>query len=713
MTHEDAQMRVAESPNSDSGSTWAARSAGVAARLGSVTALFLALFYGVLVQDRQFAFRDAAAYYYPLHLRVQQEWQAGRWPLWNPEANAGTPLLGNPTAAVLYPGKLVFFLLPYPWAARVYLIAHVLLAFVTMGALLRAWNVSPTGRTLGALAYAFGAPVLTQTGNVIYLVGASWAPLGLLAADRWLRLQRRGAVPGLALVLAMQVLGGDPEAAYVTVIAAAGYAAGLAGTRAPSIWRRQLKSLAAGLVLVWLGLLGLSWCSARSLRAAVHTGPGVPDPWWPPVGLLVAGAWGIVAAGFCWRAWKRPDVRGFGAMLGGLLGASVLALVLAGAQLVPVVELSRQSFRAAESEGFHNIYPFSMSPFQLVEAIWPNLYGTLDRGNRSWFVTLPPRREDNLWMPSIYLGGLTLVLASAGAGFRGGPPWRAWLTGLAVVSLLAALGSYGSPLLWARSVPGWGSRLGVLEPPGVTAVRNDGLLADGDGGVYWLLASALPAFRTFRYPAKLLVFTVLSVSALAALGWDRVASGHSRRAVLTARLLLVVSLAALTGTCLGGRSLRSFFGGLPGSALPNYGPLDVEGAIADVRAAFGQAAVIFATALVLTVLVPRRRGLAGAIAVAALALDLAVANARHVVTVPQSAFEGTPRIWKLIQDAEKADPAPGPFRVQRVSIWWPRQWYEERSPERTEEITRWERGTLRSQYPSPLGICSTFTFDTT
>ena len=48
----------------------------------------------------------------------------GRWPLWEPEENAGMPLLGNPTAAVLYPGKLIYAVLPYAWGARVYIVAH-------------------------------------------------------------------------------------------------------------------------------------------------------------------------------------------------------------------------------------------------------------------------------------------------------------------------------------------------------------------------------------------------------------------------------------------------------------------------------------------------------------------------------------------------------------------------------------------------------------
>jgi hypothetical protein len=685
----------------------------VAARLACVAGLVQAVFGGVLFHDRQFAFRDAAAFYYPLHLRVQQEWEAGRWPLWAPEANSGSPLLGNPVAAVLYPGKAVFFLFSYAWAARVYIILHAALAFGSMWALLRGWQVSPTGRLLGALAYGFGAPVLTQTGNVIYLVGAAWAPLGLLAADSLVRLRRRGAVPALALVLALEVLGGDPEAAYVTVAAAAAYSVLLAATCSPPALGRLLRWLALGLVLGASGFLVLTWWSARVVLAGTLAAPGTPRPWRPPQGLLSAALWGLIATVFCRWLRRTHDTRGLGRMLGGLFGASLLALALSGAQLVPVLEFTRLSFRAAEGEGFHNVYPFSVSPFQLVEAVWPNVYGTTDRGNHSWFGTLPPKHEDNLWMPSIYVGGLTLVLASAGAGFRGGPPGRAWLTGLTVVSVLAALGAYASPLLWARCVPGWGSVLGALEPPGATPVRTDGFLADGDGGIYWLLASVLPAFPMFRYPAKFLVFTALGVSGLAGMGWDRLGAGRTRSARVVAGGLLVASMAALAATLLGHRQLLSWFAGRVGSTLPNYGPLDSAGAIADLQIALGQGVLGYGVSLSLTVLAPRRPGLAGAAAALVLMLDLAAANTRHVVTVPQSAFEGTPRVWKAIEEAEKADPAPGPFRVQRLSIWWPRQWSEEGSIGRTEEITRWERGTLRPLYPLPLGISSTFFYDTT
>ena len=79
-------------------------------------------------------------------------------------------------------------------------------------------------------------------------------------------------------------------------------------------------------------------------------------------------------------------------------------------------------------------------------------------------------------------GALALILALSAMGLRGGPPWRAWLTVVAVAGALATLGPYGGPLLWARCVPGWTATLGPMEPAFSWQVRADGHLRDGDGG---------------------------------------------------------------------------------------------------------------------------------------------------------------------------------------------------------------------------------------
>ena len=78
-------------------------------------------------------------------------------------------------------------------------------------------------------------------------------------------------------------------------------------------------------------------------------------------------------------------------MMAGLFTAGALALAVAGAQLMPMLEYTGMSFRAAESEGFHDIYAYSTHPLQLFDAIWPSVFGTLEGGYRSWLNALPPK----------------------------------------------------------------------------------------------------------------------------------------------------------------------------------------------------------------------------------------------------------------------------------------------------------------------------------
>lgn len=121
--------------------------------LGCFLGLLFIFYRPVLFEDGQFVYRDVGAFHYPLHLRVQEDWGTGRWPLWNPGQNGGEPLLGNPMAAVLYPGKALYALLPYAWASRFYVIAHTVIAFFGLFALARSCGVSWVGSCLGGLSH--------------------------------------------------------------------------------------------------------------------------------------------------------------------------------------------------------------------------------------------------------------------------------------------------------------------------------------------------------------------------------------------------------------------------------------------------------------------------------------------------------------------------------------------------------------------------------
>ncbi|HEV3122739.1 MAG TPA: hypothetical protein VGY53_12585, partial [Isosphaeraceae bacterium] len=461
---------------------------------GCLLSLLGACFSQVLFRGQQFSYRDAGHFYYPLYKRVQQEWQAGRWPLWEPEENGGTPLLGNPTAAVLYPGKIVYAL-PYAWAARLYVIAHVLLACAGMLALLRSWNVSWTGASLGALAYGFGAPVLFQYCNIVFLVGAAWAPFGLRAVDRLLRLGRLLGLLELAAVLALQTLGGDPESAYLVMLCAGGYALALAyarrensaGDRPAGSRRWRTLARVAGVALLVAVWIAATLLAAALLKARPQTRgmPGISDLRRFHQPLLVA-AWGIGGLYFLLRFWQRPQTQALARSLAGLAAAAALGLGLSGAQLLPVLEFSSASLRAAE-ESPHDIFPFSLEPHRVVEWIWPGLYGSNLHGNHSWLHLVPPKHSLVTWVNSLYMGGLPFVLALAAAGFRKGPPWRAWLTAIAVLSFLGAVGEFGSPLWWARSIPDKRvvAALGAHDPDPHQPPRTDNGIADGSGSLYW------------------------------------------------------------------------------------------------------------------------------------------------------------------------------------------------------------------------------------
>ena len=593
--------------------------------------LFLVCYSPALFQDRQFGFRDAGHYYYPLYERVQREWSQGQLPLWEPEENAGTPLLGNPTAAVLYPGKLVFAVLPYPWAARIYIVMHTALAFAAMWVLLRSWGTSATGSGLGALAYAFGVPILFQYCNIVFLVGAAWMPLGMHAIDGWIRLGRRWGLCELALVLAMQTLGGDPQSAYLLGLSGAAYALGLAWTRARASRtsevtetiassRRSIQSLIRVLILIAVvSLWSIATVTAGILLPRLRASrPGTPTPplWWMPwMPLAVGIVWGAGALGFFYfyigrrNGWRKP----LGVMWLGLVSAAVLAVSLAAAQLIPVIEFIQQTTRASAG-GAHGIYAFSVEPYRLAELVWPNP-GGMQLGENSYWpdVIRLPGVHPRIWVPSLYLGGLTIVLALAPLSVRRGRRGRVWLSAIAVLSSLGGSGQYSSPIWATRAAVGI-THLATLDrlttglgPPGdhgESAIRQDGFLKDGDGSVYWWMVTFLPGFRQFRYPAKLFTLTSLALAALGGSGWDLLRAGSAKRAIVASGIIVAISLGIFAAVVFERAPILAAFESYQGTA--ETGPLDSGKAYAAIIRSLVHCMLVMGIAIALYKLAPTR-----------------------------------------------------------------------------------------------------------
>jgi hypothetical protein len=719
--------------------------------LALAAGLFCWIFAEALFGSGVFVFRDAGHYYYPLLKFVRDQWLSGRVPLWNPYENLGTPLAANATACVFYPGTLLLLLpISYAWAYKLVILGHVALAAWSTCCLARETKSSREAATLAAISYAFSGSVLFQYTNFVFLVAAAWLPLALLAAQRMLvRRQVRWAL-AFGAVLAMIVLGGDPQTAYHAVLLVALYAW--------TLWRADRR--AAGQDVRF---------HISNLRFRI----------------------------FAFFMHSRPML---------LATACIAAFLLAAVQILPAVEFARRSGRSHSSlprsvyeiPGYllsppagppqadshwtdaltcrrleplshhEDVYQFSVGPWRLAEFLWPNLSGRQFPVHRRWLDVLPA--EGRVWSPSLYMGLLPLLLALSAMRFRRADPRIVWWSWSVVLAVLAAFGWFG---------PGW-----LLNEVRIAAGGDPArpwLVGPPCGGLYWLASVFLPGYIYFRYPAKLLSIAALGLSMLAAEGWDRAASGgrHTECAGYVGGDVARIRrwLLGLAGLSLLGAGVavgvRPWWPQWLGSVRPDpvFGPLDAMGAVNDLLLAMVQTAAVGLVAWWLLGRLrtggglsrfwapceawsdengplPLRRARVLPVLLLLTAVDLGLANRWMVATAPAGDWQTpSPLAQRIRQDAlsrevpqaakapRQKDPAgnalrgvPGDeenrisplaaerhrgrslqsssstFRVYRDPFLLPPSWQQRSSADRLAESLRWDCRTLAPKHNLSAGV---------
>jgi hypothetical protein len=658
-------------------------------RLGSlvlacVLVLLVWLFAGALFQGKLFAFRDGADFYYPLFRFIQSQWSAGRAPLWNPYDNLGLPLAANPAASIWYPGKLIFFLpLDYDAAYKIYVLCHVLLAAAAAFRLSRHWQASVVGSGIAAISYAFGASVLYQYCNVVFLVGAAWMPVALLAADRMIAGRSARWSVGVGLVWSLMILGGDPQAAYHAALLTAVYA----------LCHVSLIRSRAGDAS--LGATGFASASEDSRLT-------------PCAGNL--------------------ERHGGLKLLAAMTIATATTFSLSAIQLLPSWEFSAQSDRAitATARSLYEIpqtlrhddarariaagllcrfddtphhemvYDFSLGPWRLAELVWPNCSGRQFPRHHRWLDALP--EEGPIWTPSLYFGLLPLLLALGQFRLWRGERLDRWLSWMTLLAVTAGFGRFGLGWLVRQAASWFGAEHHVAQ-----------LLGDPVGGVYWLLTVVLPGYVQFRYPAKWMTVATLLLCILAARGWDRAAASDSSAARLQrcfrwlGALSLLAALIAVTIVVpIALRAVARLASAVPPDAM--FGPLDTTGAAHDLFMSLLQTGVL---AIIFSWIFRwPAAAWAGPLCVVLLTLDLAAANGWLVVTAPAELWHAPPKLAPAIH-AEGFPP-----RIYRHWIWLPQAWQTAGSSARLEEALRWNRDTLAPQYHLTLGFNQVETYGT-
>jgi hypothetical protein len=300
----------------------------------------------------------------------------------------------------------------------------------------------------------------------------AWYPPALLCAAF--------ALPFNAFVLAAYVLASCFTYGYVFALTGsrlgalgAGLVYGLSGFMTSHLGHTNvIHSAAWAPLLVWsLERLRLRPSRAWVAVAAVAVGAGTlaGHPQFAFYNLLLGAGYALAVA--------RGAPAGPRRFLGAAAGAMALGLGLAAVLLVPLAELTVQSYRARLS--FDDFAGYSLPLRQLPMLLFPYLYGG---GSPPWGPAVPYfGRGGGLTEATGYVGLLPWLLAGLGFSRAGRRGLAAFWLAAALLSLLLALGKE-SPL-----------------------VR---------------LAFHLPVYNKFRIPARHFCHLALAVAVLAGLGLD-------------------------------------------------------------------------------------------------------------------------------------------------------------------------------------------------
>ena len=504
---------------------------------------------------------DGVIFNIPLRVAVANMIRGGHLPLWNPDIFSGMPLFGAAQAGVLFPLNWFYLVFSAPTATNLMMLSTYMLAALGAYLYARRSGSSIAGAGLTSLVWQWSGFLIGQIGHTNILHTAALLPWLLWAIDGYGATGKRSRGVLLAAIIATQVFAGHQQTFAYALLVAAVYA-----------------------VVMWISH------SRRTSQPARSAEPASP----------------------------AFDLNGHAYLRSLVL--IVAGLLLAAVQILPTLELLRNSMRADASYDFFT--SFSLPRRFLWTFFAPFVVGGGD-GN----LFRAPYVGPAFYAEYVgYVGLVTIALAIVCVGLKRDARTKFWAV-VVVAGLLLALGRYA--------------------PFG-----------------FYKIIYAVPVLNLFRVPARHLMEVEFALAVLAGRGLTAI--GETQRLsqatpsfanALQPRILRWVLAAAaivFVLTCL------AITVGRPANfQLGRSGPVSILRApelfLPPVMAALSAFALWFYAK-------GRRRGLALLLVV--LALDLCVwgQSSGWRAASPKADFElwGTPETVKLLRSAANTNE---PYRI--------------------------------------------------
>jgi hypothetical protein len=221
------------------------------------------------------AFRKFGAEYWREHHAI---------PLWNPFIFGGMPYVAGMHGDIFYPTAWLRYFLPLDLATNLTFAGHIVLAGISMYALLRRLGLSWTAAVTGGLAYELTGIVssMVSPGHDGKLFVSALAPFVLLGLLKGIRDGKKSGYAGAALAIGL-AFHGHPQSSSYLLVAAAIWTLFLVfghpgGPRGAERWRSL--GWTAGAVVVGIGIYAIQLLPALAYVPFSPRADGGPSTGW-------------------------------------------------------------------------------------------------------------------------------------------------------------------------------------------------------------------------------------------------------------------------------------------------------------------------------------------------------------------------------------------------------------------------------------------------